>query len=638
MSYLSNLSGGWSTMSSIPGLPSPKLFGGKSRSKSQLRGGKMNGSDAAAIVCFLLLVFLLITLTLGCCYCDWSPLLGQVVLITGGGGAAGAAGAERVYHDAATASAATSAAAGSANTSAQKYLEFSQGATLIQSDYMNSLNNTTPVDFKNALSSIEAANIQAQSGRENGSDAIQQTQKAAEIVPLAFGKNALDVSKAALTASVQAKTGLDATATLIETARGLIALAKTARKPIDDPDAPASDAPDVPTPDPDTGKAEVLAAGVAVDAAIASLLETSASVNAAVQAAWAAAGNAAQGAAAGKDSLIKWGCDDPAPAPAPALTQANGASNGQMQAAANRNPRALASGRMPNTSASAPAARRPHSPSGAAPLRAPSSQNRVANLPNEEVARGMLASATPAMLFIFSDGCGFCIKAKPVFDKLATTFPAVNFGALNSKNAAGLISENNITGFPTFLTNFGPVRKHVGYKAHDVMATIVESARPAKAMAMAGRGGPGHPSIPHAQNRGGYGNRIVVSPMIASSQHAMRAGPVSPIPAAAGISGSMEVDEATAIQALADSSIPAIVFLYANWCGHCQKMKPVFQEAFKEGKFRNVKMMTLNGEKAQQLTTQNNISGFPTFLTNFGDKKYVGFRNRDMLHDILKKA
>lgn len=600
-------------MSSIPGLPSPKLLRGGAGSK--LRGGKMEGSEVAALCCLMLLVFLLVTLTLGCCYGDWSPLMSKVIVIAGGGSGA------RMFHSAAAASAATSAASVKANSAAQKFYGASNQIAAQQKQYQQAADLKTAVQaLSDALTTVHLALL-------SGRDVASGTMEASTAVVAAMGVNAGDVAKAASDAANLAAKDLTTAESLIQVADTEIA---AALKAINDSTIT------------DGGDSQVKAAVAAADSAIQSIVAAARSVYKSVQTALLAAANAAAGAAnvdggggAGGDAGYAGGEDDVGTV-GDFVPAVEGEQNLAYAPRTNPGGSALASGRMKKMSSAPPAYAGSNSGGGA--------HNAVMSLPSEDVARAMMASASPSMLFIFSDGCGFCIKAKPVFEKLAKAFPGVQFGSLNSRNAAGLIRDNNITGFPTFLTNFGPMRQHVGFKTQDVMERIVQSAMAPDMMsngwgAGGGRGGGGG-HLPHTQNRGGYGNRIVVSPMIASPQHPMRAGPVSPMPAAAAKvnAGPMEVDEATAVRALADPSKPAIVFLYASWCGHCQKMKPVFLDAFQSGKFKNVKMMTLNGEKAPQLTKANNISGFPTFLSNFGDRKYVGFRNKDMLHEILKVA
>ena len=80
-----------------------------------------------------------------------------------------------------------------------------------------------------------------------------------------------------------------------------------------------------------------------------------------------------------------------------------------------------------------------------------------------------------------------------------------------------------------------------------------------------------------------------------------------------------------------------IIFMYADWCGHCQQFKPEW-EAF-EGWCKNngVTCNAINGgdESNSQLVQKYGIEGFPTVLKcdKNGNKvsEYLGDRNKDGL-------
>ena len=157
----------------------------------------------------------------------------------------------------------------------------------------------------------------------------------------------------------------------------------------------------------------------------------------------------------------------------------------------------------------------------------------VAKLAAEHEAKALLASAAPSIVFVYSEGCGYCKKAAPVFEELSAEYPSIKFGSLNARSAANLARENNITGYPTFLTNFGSSRKHVGFQPKEAMKVILNGARGSA------------PSALSAHHRA----RIVVSPVPVVPSARVRGGAESG-GANAG-AGPMEVDEATATSALA---------------------------------------------------------------------------------------
>jgi thiol-disulfide isomerase/thioredoxin len=212
--------------------------------------------------------------------------------------------------------------------------------------------------------------------------------------------------------------------------------------------------------------------------------------------------------------------------------------------------------------------------------------NQVVELGSEAEARQLLSGGDNAMIFLYMDGCGFCDKAKQVFNHaLAQQHRHVTLAKMNSNKCQALCGEHNITGFPTFLTNFGgKVAAHVGFKAKPVMDSILASAGAGAGMRMAtGKGG-------------------VV--------HEMK-----------------DAEHARAM--MQDSKQKVVLFLYMPWCGYCKKQKPVLDElAARHG---NVKFLAINAEHAgKKIAEAMSIRGFPAFVTNFGGaapKLHVGYKD-----------
>lgn len=232
----------------------------------------------------------------------------------------------------------------------------------------------------------------------------------------------------------------------------------------------------------------------------------------------------------------------------------------------------------------------------------------VKEVGSDDAAVQMLRdTSVPTILFLYMDGCGFCEKAKPDMAALAAEFPDVRVLSLNARNARKIARDNDINGFPAFLSNFGPQRRVVGYKSKDAMARIMHAGRASRGLVVS-------PMRADCDGNGGNGVRLVVSPVQADD-------------AASGASGAVDVSEKEAMDLLANNSSPAIVFVYATWCGFCSKMRPIFDAAV--AKYPNVKMVKLDSAKALTLVKQHKISGFPTYLMNFGSKQESGFKSAD---------
>ena len=82
-----------------------------------------------------------------------------------------------------------------------------------------------------------------------------------------------------------------------------------------------------------------------------------------------------------------------------------------------------------------------------------------------------------------------------------------------------------------------------------------------------------------------------------------------------------------------------LVDFWAPWCGPCQMLTPIIEEISIELKDK-VKVVKVNVDEAQEISTQYNVSGIPTVII-FKDGKIVdtivGFRQKqDYLNAINK--
>ena len=200
---------------------------------------------------------------------------------------------------------------------------------------------------------------------------------------------------------------------------------------------------------------------------------------------------------------------------------------------------------------------------------------------SEAEAREALGGDAPAMVFIYAEWCGFCKKAMPLYDELAKEHADVKMLKLEASKAAGLAKEKGVTGFPTFLSNWGE-GKYVGYKPKELMKAILGASK-----------------------KGGV-----------RAAHAKTADP-------------MEMD----VMAALEGKDPVVVFVSSPSCGFCKRLAPLWVEA--AAKPRKAKMIKIDASKARNLIKKHGITGFPTMISNRAEKKYIGYRPKEKLDEML---
>ena len=94
------------------------------------------------------------------------------------------------------------------------------------------------------------------------------------------------------------------------------------------------------------------------------------------------------------------------------------------------------------------------------------------------------------------------------------------------------------------------------------------------------------------------------------------------------------------------SNKKSLVMFYADWCGHCKKLKPTWDELSKEvneNESSGVKMVKVNcgdpnkNEKHKLIMKKYDIAGYPTIKLIEGDKvsEYEGQRTKEGIMKFL---
>lgn len=71
------------------------------------------------------------------------------------------------------------------------------------------------------------------------------------------------------------------------------------------------------------------------------------------------------------------------------------------------------------------------------------------------------------------------------------------------------------------------------------------------------------------------------------------------------------VKEVTDIEEI-PSNRKVVIDFFANWCGPCQRIKPIFETL--ERQFPGILFLKVNTDEAEQLTNQFKVNSLPTFV------------------------
>ncbi len=87
------------------------------------------------------------------------------------------------------------------------------------------------------------------------------------------------------------------------------------------------------------------------------------------------------------------------------------------------------------------------------------------------------------------------------------------------------------------------------------------------------------------------------------------------------------------------SKVPVIIKVFANWCGPCMQMAPVYEELAKE-LVSVVKFAQLNVDDSRDLSIQFGVTSIPTFIfikNNEVVGREMGYMSKDDLKERVQQ-
>ena len=85
-----------------------------------------------------------------------------------------------------------------------------------------------------------------------------------------------------------------------------------------------------------------------------------------------------------------------------------------------------------------------------------------------------------------------------------------------------------------------------------------------------------------------------------------------------------------------DTKLPVgMIMIGANWCGHCQSLKPTWKQLYKETKGHTI--AAIDAEKDKELVYMLGVSGYPTILIVGNNGKLKEYSGTRMLEDLKNK-
>ena len=211
---------------------------------------------------------------------------------------------------------------------------------------------------------------------------------------------------------------------------------------------------------------------------------------------------------------------------------------------------------------------------------------------NTKITRS-LESSEAALVFFYADWCGYCQKQKPIIDALEQEFASqISFIRVNVDENRKAVQEFGVTGFPTMFLITGVTG---GEFEKQQFTGLTDESRLSASFSQIISGG----SQPQQE---GIKNTIQAPDNTLNS------------------AGSVDLR----IKGALESSKAVFTLFYADWCGYCQKQKPIV-DALEQEFSGDITFMRVNVDENRQAVQKFGVTGFPTMFLITGTDSTGGF-------------
>ncbi len=100
----------------------------------------------------------------------------------------------------------------------------------------------------------------------------------------------------------------------------------------------------------------------------------------------------------------------------------------------------------------------------------------------------------------------------------------------------------------------------------------------------------------------------------------------------------LEINENNFEKEILKSDKNVVIDFWAEWCGPCKVMSPVFEELSRE--LREVRFVKLNVDENQEISSQLGVMSIPTFIVFKNGKevgRVVGSMSKNSLKEKIKE-